>query len=174
MQVRRIDELHEWIKNKEFRSITKDNHLKLKADIQLYGIEDPLIIEEDGNILDGNHRYKAVTELVAEGVIESDNGKSLQEVPVAVVKVETEEDRWRVALRKQSDYAQTTDNLFNFQSEFENLDLDFLNIQLYEPKNIQELLDGKQDAEEEEAIDHREKGPETIICPHCGQSFEQS
>lgn len=40
----------------------------LKTDIGEHGVRDPLVYDEDGNLLDGNHRLRAVEELQAEGV----------------------------------------------------------------------------------------------------------
>ena len=38
--------------------LTTDEFAALKADITLHGVRDPVLIDEDGNILDGHHRYK--------------------------------------------------------------------------------------------------------------------
>src|SRR3990167_9789722 len=62
----KLVELHEWDKNP--RSITTDGFERLKKQIQKLGIYKPLIITDDGTVIGGNMRLKALKELGIEEV----------------------------------------------------------------------------------------------------------
>jgi N6-adenosine-specific RNA methylase IME4 len=49
--------------------LSDDEFSALKADIKARGVQVPIEYDEDGNVLDGHHRLKAVEELLAEGFV---------------------------------------------------------------------------------------------------------
>jgi hypothetical protein len=67
-----IEKLKEWDKNP--RTITAENLERLKKQIQKFGQYKPLVINEDGIVLGGNMRLRALREL------------EIQEVWVSIVK----------------------------------------------------------------------------------------
>lgn len=57
----KIADLKPWEKNP--RDITQDKYENLKWQIEKHGLLNPLKVEPDGNVLGGNMRIKALTEL---------------------------------------------------------------------------------------------------------------
>jgi ParB-like chromosome segregation protein Spo0J len=81
---RKLKDLRCWDKNP--RAIKEVDFERLKRLIKKLGLFKPFLITEDGTILGGNMRYRACLDL------------GLDEVPVSVVKAETEQKRTEFAL----------------------------------------------------------------------------
>lgn len=73
-----------------FDALDADTYQALKASIRERGVQIPIVLDEDGRIIDGHHRHRAWTELRAEGV-------SVEDFPTMIlVGLDDDEKRRRV------------------------------------------------------------------------------
>jgi len=147
---RRIDDqlhfhysqLTNWEKNNKAREISEENWKKLIDDVKLNGIEDAFKIGEDGVVYDGNNRLKAVKYLIEEeGMENTFNGRPLAWIPVVVKHPKSEAEKWRYAFTRNEQFANwNKDELLNFQTDFEELDMALVNIDFDAQESVEEQL----------------------------------
>lgn len=166
MEYRDINLLTFWSKNHEVRQISDENWNKLIADIKRNGILEPFKIGQDNTVYDGNNRLKATRQIIAEGVTQAENGKSLMQVPVNIYDPQTEAAKWELALKGNEQFANwNQEGLSTYMPEFENeLDLSLINIDFIEPESIDDQL-------EEEPKTPPSKKLKEFTCPECGHKF---
>ena len=167
-----------WDKNEQVRTISESNWLKLLADYKRNGRRDPLKVDTEFIVYDGNHGLKAITQLISEGILSAENGKSLEWLEADIRNPQTEAQKWEIALTGNEGFASwNRETLPNFTSEFENeLDLSLINIDFMEPLNFEEQIDlsAKQDfSDKNKEIDAGELAKNlNMKCPKCGFEFK--
>jgi hypothetical protein len=85
---KKIEELHVWDDNP--RIITFENFDRLKKQIIELGMYKPLLITEDGTIIGGNMRYRAVVDL------------GITEIACVMIEFEKQERGWRAKIGGES------------------------------------------------------------------------
>lgn len=165
-EYKNINELSFWTKNQQVREISEENWNKLIADIKRNSILEPFKIGTDNTVYDGNNRLKAARTIIAEGITQAENGKSLIEVPVIIYDPQTEASKWELALKGNEQFANwNQEGLANYMPEFENdLDLSLINIDFVEPESIDDQL-------EDESNISKSKNPKEYTCPNCQTKF---
>lgn len=83
--------LSNWSKNEDYRILKEKDWLRLLKSIKKYGVKLPFEIDINGTTYDGNHKLKAVNELVSQGISKAENGKELEWIPVNVHPVPSDE-----------------------------------------------------------------------------------
>jgi ParB family chromosome partitioning protein len=142
-QYRRLSELHEWEKNP--RSISKDNFERLKRNLiknkkeQGDFLNKPLLITEDGTVLGGNMRLKALRELGA------------TDIWVSVVKAETEEKKIEYALMDNNRVGQYEgESLADMIGNFPEVDWGDYDVDVKAPMLVTDLIDQFRETEEDD------------------------
>lgn len=141
MITRKISELHNWEHNP--RSITKDGLERLKKQITKLGIYKPLLITEDGSVLGGNMRLKALQEL------------GYKDVWVSVVDADTEEKKIEYALSDNDRVGKYEgDQLADLIGNFPDVDWGDYSVDIKEPTMLTDLMDQykEENFENEESI----------------------
>jgi hypothetical protein len=125
---RKLSELKGWDKNP--RGIKDEDYKRLKAQIQDLGLYKPFIITEDGTVLGGNMRLRAAQEL------------GIDEVPVSVVKADTEELKLKYALsdNDRAGYYEE-DKLAELVMSVPDIDLGDYGVDLGDIVSIKQLLE---------------------------------
>lgn len=136
----RVSELKEWEKNPRY--ITEENFEKLKNDLKEdweKGIKlfSPLKIDENGIVLGGNMRLRALKALEIE-----------EPIWVEILKCKNESERMHIALRDNEAYGKIDqDKLEEFKMDFPEIDWNDYNVILSEGIPLERLM---ADDEEEE------------------------
>lgn len=140
-QTRKLTELRNWDKNP--RGIKKEKFDELKKRITRHGQIKPLIITPDGEVLGGNMRLRAMTEL------------GVEDVWVSVVEPKTEAEKIEIALTDNEEMGYYEDQaLAELIEQYKNeIDLTAYSIHLDQPKTLEEILAefSPQEIEEDEA-----------------------
>ncbi len=163
------NELTEWPKNKDLRTITEDNYQKLLLALRKEGIKDPFKIGQDNIVYDGNNRLRAINELIASGVLHAENGKDLQQIPVIIENPQTEAQKVDLALTGNEQFASWNQyGLMNYLPEFENdLDMNLFNVDFFTPQSIEDQVIEKEEPQAPEG----NKQPQLVQCPQCSTQF---
>lgn len=124
--------------------------------IKEFGFKVPIIIDKDNVIVTGHTRLKAAKKL------------GLAEVPCIMADDLSEEQikAFRLADNKVSEFASWDFDLLNI--ELEDLDIDMADFGFADINkvNVDDFFELKPETE-------KEKQPELITCPHCGEQFEK-
>lgn len=158
--------LKNWDKNNEARMITEENWNKLVASIQREGIKDPLKIDNDGVVYDGNNRVKALIQ-----VLTMPQHHASEWVSVDIRHPKNEAEKWDIALSGNGQFAQwSQDGLSNYMPEFENeLDISLYNVNFFDPKGFDEFTNPEEETTAEKQIGGNKD--KSIKCPQCGHVF---
>ena len=125
---RDIKTLHNWVNNP--RTVTKEGIERLKKQITTLGIYKPLIITDDGTVLGGNMRLKALEQL------------NIKDVWVVVVDAPTEEKKIEYALSDNDRVGKYEgDLLANMIGNFPKVDWKSFSVDLDNPLIVQDLID---------------------------------
>lgn len=157
--LRDIRALHSWEKNP--KTLSKSEFIRLKKQIQRLGVYKPLIVTEDGTVLGGNSRLKAFQEL------------GVRDVWVSVVDAPTEAKKLEYALSDNDIVGETNEEelVSLLMDEDGNIPLDDYKINLGSislSKLITQFGPGEElDGEESKP----EKEKKEITCPECGAKF---
>lgn len=176
-----IKDIHPWEKNPKI--IRDEKFLQLKRTLLEEGQDLPIIVDSrkgnEGCIISGNMRYKALSELVEEGKWEADN--------IWVYYKETKNDAhlFKLAVQHNMQYGDyVSEQVLMLANLYHNdLDLAELDIHLSPPVDLGFHLDnfgpGTEDNEPEdpentsEEIDLEDKTKNlNHVCPKCGFEFE--
>ena len=143
---RHISTLHEWDKNP--RSITKEGFDRLKRQLQTnkdrYGkyLFKPLLINEDGVVLGGNMRLKALKEL------------GVEDIDVSVVPTRNEQEMVDIALKDNDSAGKTEkDELLALIENFPDLKLDDYAVHFDIPETLTDFMEQFKEIEEDEVPD---------------------
>lgn len=160
-----ISKLKEWEKNP--RSIKEKDFKRLKKQLEQLGEYKPLLITEDGTVLGGNMRLKAMREL------------GWTKAWVSIVEAETEEEKLKYAL-SDNDRAGFYDEdlLANLTGDFPDFEWGNYAVDLKPPVTLDDLF--PEEAEEDEVPEVAEGEPQSklgevyrlgkwIICPKCNK-----
>jgi hypothetical protein len=165
MDTRKLSTLHNWEHNP--RSITKDGLERLKKQITKLGIYKPLLITEDGTVLGGNMRLKALQEL------------GHDKVWVSIVEAPTEELKIEYALSDNDRVGKyEADDLANLIGSFPDVDWGDYSVDIKEPTMLKDLINQYKgediDFDNIEGTEDRQRQFKdmTVTCPHCQKSFE--
>jgi site-specific DNA-methyltransferase (adenine-specific) len=159
IQNKSIDDIREYENN------PRDNEAAVDAvaeSISLYGFKVPIVIDRDGVIVTGHTRHKAARKL------------GLSEVPCIVADDLNEEQirAFRLADNMVAEKAEWDFDLLLGELKELNLDNgltgfeDWELLNIMSPTNEEDLKDFFEEAEP------KEKEPEEIQCPCCGEWFE--
>ena len=127
---------------------------KVAASIKEFGFKQPIVVDKDGIIIVGHTRYKAAKEL------------GLETVPVLVADDLSEE---------QAKAYRLADNKTN---EFAGWDFEMLDTELFDISNVDMSKFGFEEIGDFDIDDlftdaePKEKPPETVTCPNCGEVIE--
>lgn len=138
MTVMKMDQLKNWEKNP--RTITRERYQSLKQRIQDLGIYKNLIVDQEGTVIGGNMRFRALKELGAE------------EVWVAQVECRNDRERLIYALSDNEEMGENDrDKLAELSLPFaDELILKDFQVNLGKSTPIGELLDKYRPTQEEE------------------------
>lgn len=132
-----LDKLHNWENNP--RTITKEGLERLKKQLEKHGQYKPLIVTQDGTVIGGNMRLKAMQEM------------GVKEAWVSVVDAETEEKKIEIALSDNDRVGRyDEDQLANLTGNFPNVEWKDYSVDLKDPINLGELIDRFTPIEEDE------------------------
>lgn len=153
---KQLSELRNWDKNP--RSVKKDDFARLKRLILKLGIFKPFVITEDGTVLGGNMRLRAVNELVKEGKLK------ITDVPVVVVKADTEEKKIEYALADNDRVGSYEDQALAELLQDTDIDLGDYKVDLGQPVSLDKLLEQfGPDIEEDEAPEIEDGEPDSKL-----------
>lgn len=139
---------------------------RVAASIKEYGFKNPIIIDKDNVIVAGHTRLKAAKKL------------DLAEVPIirADDLTPAQIKAFRLAENRVSEYATWNNELLTIELEgLQELDFD-LDLTGFEGWELDNLLNSVSDDDLQDFfIDKEEKPkePKKVVCPHCGEEFEQ-
>lgn len=139
---------------------------RVAASIKEYGFKNPIIIDKDNVIVAGHTRLKAAKKL------------NLEEVPIIKADDLTPAQikAFRLAENKVSEYATWDNELLSIELEgLQELDFD-LDLTGFEDWELDNLLNSVSDDDLQDFFidkEQKEKEPKKVICPHCGEEFEQ-
>ena len=159
-----LDELKPYERNA--KKHTAEQIEQIKESIRAFGNNDPLGIGADNVIITGNGRYIALKEL------------GYKEAYCVRLDHLSEKERKAYAIAHNKIQANTGFDNELLRLEFEDLqDIDFdLELTGFEEWEIDSLLNPVSDEDLQDFFvekEQREKEPKKIICPHCGEEFEQ-
>ncbi len=170
--------LSNWDKNKELRILLEKDWLRLLKSIKKHGVKDVFEISENGTVYDGNHRLRAINELISEGITTADNGKSIEWVPVTVNTPQNEVEELQLAMKgNDKDFAiwnkeavANNKEIFIQVPDFEDYSFDF-----NDPVTFGEVFASYDEVTEEQGetseSEKKEEQPIEIVCPHCHERF---
>lgn len=145
---RNISELQEWDRNP--RTIDKQRFEDLKNQIKELGVYKPLLVDEEGTVLGGNMRLKALREL------------GHKEIWVSEVKAPTEELKIKYALSDNDQAGEyQKDDLANLIGNAPEIDLKGYHVQLGKSTDISDLL--PKEVEEDEVPEVEEGEPDSKL-----------
>lgn len=137
-EYRAISSLHNWEHNP--RTVTKEGIERLIKQIKKLGIYKPLIITEDGTVLGGNMRLKALEQMGEKNAW------------VSIVKAETEEKKIEYALSDNDRVGKYEgDQLANLIGNFPEVEWNDYAVDIKEPELVSDLMDSFKEVEEDEA-----------------------
>lgn len=148
-----LEEIHPYEKNPR----KNDEAVRFVAEsIKEFGFKVPIVIDSAGVIVAGHTRWKAAKEL------------GLESVPCIVADDLTEEQirAFRLADNKVSEKAGWDFALLEEELQILDFDMDAFGFSDHEEVDISGFFDDAPPKEE------KEKEPEKIRCPHCGEWFE--
>lgn len=149
------------------REIGRDAIDRVKASIETYGFQAPIIVDRDNVIIAGHTRYQALREL------------GITEARVIVSELHGEEaDQYRIVDNRSSELAVWDNGLLipelrNFANVamlelmFPDIDLAEEGIELSDVVNEADLTLANDDLEAR-LVDSRELGTRVVSCPECG------
>lgn len=186
-----LTNLRAWDKNP--RDISVEELRRLKKSLLYFGIYKPSLVTPDGEVLGGNMRLRAITDLKkeiennGEGQTAMDYGVKVEKVTsfwseiadkglwVSVVSPENEAQKLEYALSDNDRAGFYLADKLN-QLVIENgVDLriaDF-KIDLGETSTLSDLLNSTANTLEDEEEKEVEKEAELITCPSCGHQFSK-
>ena len=136
-ETRKIEELHNWEHNP--RSITKQGIERLIKQIKKLGIYKPLLITEDGTVLGGNMRLKALQKM------------GEKEVWVSVVDAPTEEKKIEYALSDNDRVGKYEgDQLADLIGNFPQVEWNDYAVDIKEPQLVSDIMDQYSEVVEDE------------------------
>lgn len=98
--------------------LTKDEYASLKADIEAHGVQVPVIIDEDGEVIDGHHRMQIARELnvfcptvVKEGLSEAEKRRMARNLNMQRRQLSTKQKRLVIADELMEDPSQSNNSL---------------------------------------------------------------
>jgi len=124
---RKIEELFNWDKNP--RTLSKERFAELKAQIQKLGVYKPLIITEQGEVLGGNMRLRALKDL------------GVKNVWVSVVKADNDDSKLEYALSDNDNVGQYHELELSELLQNSNIDMSIYKAQLGEGKELAKILE---------------------------------
>lgn len=137
-EYRAISSLHNWENNP--RTATKDGIERLIKQIKKLGVYKPLLITEDGTVLGGNMRLKALEQM------------GEKKVWVSVVQADTEEKKIEYALSDNDRVGKYEgDQLANLIGNFPEVEWGDYSVDIKEPELVSDLMDSFKEVEEDEA-----------------------
>jgi len=137
-EYRAISSLHNWENNP--RTATKDGIERLIKQIKKLGVYKPLLITEDGTVLGGNMRLKALEQM------------GEKKVWVSVVQADTEEKKIEYALSDNDRVGKYEgDQLANLIVNFPEVEWGDYSVDIKEPELVSDLMDSFKEVEEDEA-----------------------
>jgi ParB-like chromosome segregation protein Spo0J len=150
----------------EFKVISERNIRKLKDSILEYGFSFPIFIWQN-NILDGHQRFEAVRQLIEDGFELPDNM-----LPTVSIDAENEQEAAEKLLLINSQYSRIEQHGFDdFVDQFD-VDLDQIGT-LIDIPGIDISLPEFDAGSIDEQGDLDKLDPKWILCPHCGEKFDQ-
>ena len=161
-QTRPLSSLHTWEKNP--RSITKNEFIRLKKLISTLGLFKPFLITEDGTVLGGNMRLRAAQEL------------GITDAPVSIVEAKDDQKKLEYALAdndRVGEYDQQ--QLAELIASMPEINLEEFHVDLGRSFSLQEMsirfgpenFDGKN-----QEIDTESLGKDLDCeCPRCHFHF---
>lgn len=136
-EYRAISSLHNWEHNP--RTVTKEGIERLIKQIKKLGIYKPLIITEDGTVLGGNMRLKALEQMGEKNVW------------VSVIQADTEEKKIEYALSDNDRVGKYEgDQLANMIGNFSEVEWGDYAVDIKEPELVTDLMDSFKEVEEDE------------------------
>lgn len=151
---------------REYENNPRNNESAVDAvaeSIELYGFRVPLVIDSDGVIVTGHTRYKAAQKL------------GMTEVPCVVADDLTDEQIRAFRLADNMVAEKSEWDFAVLAEELEGLDIEN-GLTGFEDWEIEDILNPTDDAdlmdEFFEEAEPKEKEPEQIQCPCCGEWFE--
>lgn len=148
---KKVEELKPYVNNPRFN----DDAVEYVANsIKEFGFKVPIIVDKNNEIVAGHTRYKAALAL------------GLDEVPTIVADDLNEEQikAFRLADNKVGEMASWDYILLD--EELADLDIDMSD---YGFTNVETNLE---DFFEDDNTVPKDKEKKTVVCPHCGESFE--
>lgn len=154
-----ISKLKPWDKNP--RSITPEDMMRLKAQIEKLGMYKPLLVEADGTILGGNMRYKALVEM------------GVKEMVVSIVDAPTDKLRLEYAL-SDNDSAGTYDRERLIElANLHPVDLEMFHVELGHI-SLKEMTTQFKPMDDDDSDDDRLDLKKTFRCPHCNEILNKN
>lgn len=160
IEYRKVADLKEWDKNP--RSINADAFERLQQQIQKHGMYKPLIVDQNGVIIGGNMRFKALKSLKVENV------------SVIVHHCKDDTERIEIALSDNDRAGYYNETELAELVQLNEIDSELYSIDLTESKTIEEIVN----AEPADVTDNKEVDAESLLnsdkthtCPHCGFEF---
>lgn len=183
--LRNINDLHEWNHNHDLRLIEPEGYERLKKNLEL-GQHSTLLIREDGTVLGGNNRLRAMKELGGftevevtvltfgqddQGYYPIFNGRIYKRpdgtIPVHFQSIEQGEVECALSHNTNPAFY-NKDGLVNLVSQFPEIAIEKYDLQFEEPISLDDVLASVVVP----GADGEETGQEQLItCPHCGESF---
>lgn len=163
-EYRAISSLHNWEHNP--RTATKDGIERLIKQIKKLGVYKPLLITEDGTVLGGNMRLKALEQM------------GEKKVWVSIVKADTEEKKIEYALSDNDRVGKYEgDQLANLIGNFPEVEWGDYAVDIEEPQlvtDIQNSIAPEDLLGKNKEIDADDLGKDlNCLCPKCGFQFKQ-
>lgn len=139
-----ISKLHSWDKNP--RDITQEGLERLKKQVKRFGQYKPLIITEDGEVIGGNMRLKAMQEL------------GIDKVWVNIVYPKNDAEKLEYSLSDNDRAGFYVDTLLaDIAKETEGINWDDYTVDLEEPASISSVLEGLEFGDLEDQLDDASK-----------------
>ncbi len=161
IEYRNVSDLKEWDKNP--RSINSEAFERLKAQITKHGMYKPLIVDQNGVIIGGNMRFKALNTL------------GVDKVSVIVHHCKDDSERIEIALSDNDRAGYYNETELHELVQLNDIDSELYSIDLTESKTIEEIVnaeppehDGGGEVDAESLLD----GAKTVTCPHCDFEFD--
>jgi hypothetical protein len=165
--------LSNWEKNEELRILKEKDWLRLLKSIKKHGIKDDFQIGLSGTVYDGNHRLKALNDLIAEGITKSESNRDLEWVPVSINNPQNEVEELALAMRgNDNDFAVwNKDAIANQKELFEQVpDFEDYSFSFDDPVTFGDVFETYDESFTEEEV-KPVKEPKEITCPECSAKF---